>query len=123
MYRADRMQAPKTGREVRALGPDDGWCDDPREDSYNRLILLPFFGSYETLWRQDHVYDVIVELGYNDDPGRSGLGSAIFLHVAQPDYRPTEGCVALGLEDLLVLLEPCDETARLTVTLRPPSPC
>ena len=123
MYRADRMQAPKTGLEVRALGPDDGWCDDPREDSYNRLISLPFSGSYETLWRQDHVYDVIVELGYNDDPVRSGLGSAIFLHVAQPDYRPTEGCVALGLEDLLVLLEPCDETARLTVTLRPPSPC
>ena len=121
LYRPDRLAAPEGALAAQALRPDDGWCDDPREDSYNRLISLPFSGSHETLWRQDHVYDVIVELGYNDDPVRSGLGSAIFLHVAKPDYGPTEGCVALGLEDLLALLEPCDETARLTVTLRPPS--
>lgn len=121
MYRADRLEAPKTGLDVRALGRDDGWCDDSQDESYNRLISLPFSGSYEALWRQDHVYDVIVELGYNDDPVRPGLGSAIFLHVAKPDFAPTEGCVALGLEYLLALLEPCDETARLTVTLSPPS--
>ena len=33
-----------------------------------------------------------------------GRGSAIFLHVARPDFAPTEGCVALALPDLLRLL-------------------
>jgi L,D-peptidoglycan transpeptidase YkuD (ErfK/YbiS/YcfS/YnhG family) len=32
-----------------------------------------------------------------------GQGS-IFLHVARPDYAPTEGCVALALPDLLRIL-------------------
>jgi L,D-peptidoglycan transpeptidase YkuD (ErfK/YbiS/YcfS/YnhG family) len=32
------------------------------------------------------------------------MGSAIFLHVARPDYAPTEGCVAVAREDLLALL-------------------
>ncbi len=43
-------------------------------------------------------------LGWNDAPVRRGEGSAIFLHVAHPDYSPTEGCVALGRADLLAVL-------------------
>ena len=39
-------------------------------------------------------------LGWNDAPVRRERGSAIFLHVARPDYAPTEGCVALALGDL-----------------------
>ena len=33
-----------------------------------------------------------------------GLGSAVFLHVAQPDYAPTAGCVAVAVGDLLTIL-------------------
>ena len=33
-----------------------------------------------------------------------GAGSAIFLHLARPDYSPTEGCVALARADLEALL-------------------
>ena len=72
---------------------------------YNRPVSLPFAASHEKLWRDDHVYDVIVELGYNDDPVEPGRGSAIFMHVARPNFEPTEGCVALEREDLLALLE------------------
>ena len=68
-------------------------------------MSLPFTASHEKLWREDHVYDVIVELGYNDDPVEPGRGSAIFMHVARPNFEPTEGCVALEREDLLALLE------------------
>ena len=35
---------------------------------------------------------------------RPGLGSAVFLHVARAGYPPTEGCVALALDDLLAVL-------------------
>jgi hypothetical protein len=67
-------------------------------------VILPYPAGHEKLWREDHVYDLIVELGYNDDPVVPGRGSAIFLHVARPDYSSTEGCVACGLDDLLALL-------------------
>lgn len=112
-YRPDRLAPPVTRLEVRALGHHDGWCDDPDHVDYNRLIPLPHPARHETLWRADGLYDLFVELGYNDDPPRSGLGSAIFLHIATPDYRPTEGCVALALPDLLVLVKACDPSTRL----------
>ena len=59
------------------------------------------------MWREDEVYDLIVILGHNDGPPVSGKGSAIFMHVAHPDYTPTEGCVALAPEDLLEVLAAC----------------
>jgi L,D-peptidoglycan transpeptidase YkuD (ErfK/YbiS/YcfS/YnhG family) len=33
------------------------------------------------------------------------MGSAIFMHCASHDYRPTEGCVALAEEHLRALLK------------------
>ena len=56
------------------------------------------------LWREDGLYDLVVILGYNDDPPVAGRGSAIFLHVARPDYAPTQGCVALARPDLEAVL-------------------
>lgn len=104
-YRPDKGPAPETGLPVIALRPEDGWSDDPGEASYNQLVALPCRGSHERLWRGDGVYDLIVELGYNEDPPVEGMGSAIFLHVARPDYPPTEGCVALAEADLRAVLK------------------
>lgn len=103
-YRADRLASPSCGLPLRALQPDDGWCDDPADAHYNRLVALPFAASHETLWRTDGLYDVIVVIGHNDEPPRPGLGSAIFIHCAAPDFTPTEGCVALDRQDLIALL-------------------
>ena len=43
-------------------------------------------------------------LGWNDAPVIRNRGSAIFLHLARPDYAPTDGRVALALPDLTWLL-------------------
>jgi L,D-peptidoglycan transpeptidase YkuD (ErfK/YbiS/YcfS/YnhG family) len=90
---------------VEPIAPADGWCDDPAHRSYNRPVTLPFDASHEALWRGDEVYDVIGVLGWNDDPVERGRGSAIFLHLARQDFRPTEGCVALAARDLRRVLE------------------
>ncbi|MEL3890489.1 L,D-transpeptidase family protein [Ferrovibrio sp. MS7] len=103
--RQDRVAPPRCALPLVPLDSGMGWCDDPADPAYNRPIRLPFAASHEKLWREDHVYDLIVVLGHNDDPPVPGMGSAIFLHVAREGYAPTEGCVALTREDLVALLE------------------
>jgi L,D-peptidoglycan transpeptidase YkuD (ErfK/YbiS/YcfS/YnhG family) len=100
LYRPDRVAPPQTGLETRPIGEWDGWCDAPGDPAYNRPVTLPYSASAENLWRQDHLYDVVAVLGFNDDPV-DAKGSAIFLHCARPDFGPTEGCVALALSDVL----------------------
>ena len=104
-YRADRIARPDTVLPVRAIEKDDGWCDAPGDAHYNRLVKLPYPASAETLWREDHLYDLVLVLGYNDDPVVAGKGSAIFLHLARPDFSATHGCVALAYEDAVAAIE------------------
>lgn len=100
LYRPDRVAAPKSAVPVQSLSPTDGWCDEPSHRDYNLPVHLPLDGSAEALWRDDQLYDIIAVLGWNDRPIRSGLGSAIFLHVARADFAPTDGCIALAIDDL-----------------------
>jgi L,D-peptidoglycan transpeptidase YkuD (ErfK/YbiS/YcfS/YnhG family) len=104
-YRADRISNLVTQLPLWKIEPDDGWCDSPQDPSYNRLVKLPYPASAESLWRDDPVYDIIAVIGFNDDPVYAGKGSAIFLHLAKPDYAPTAGCVALNESDLRAALE------------------
>jgi L,D-peptidoglycan transpeptidase YkuD (ErfK/YbiS/YcfS/YnhG family) len=104
LYRADRVQRPRTGLPVRPLKVDDGWCDAVGDRNYNRAVRHPYAASAERLWREDALYDVIVVLDHNQRPRVQGAGSAIFMHVARPGYRPTEGCIALARHHLLMVL-------------------
>lgn len=104
LYRADRLRAPDCKLPIEPIGRDDGWCDDPDDKAYNRMIRLPYTARHEELWRADGLYDIIGVLGWNDAPVLRHAGSAIFLHAATPDYAPTEGCVALAMPDLLRVL-------------------
>jgi len=104
LYRADRALRPRVPLPVHAIGEADGWCDDPNDRNYNRLIALPSSRSAEGLKRADHLYDLVLVLGYNDLPRIKGRGSAIFVHLARPGYTPTEGCIAFSRRDLLAVL-------------------
>lgn len=119
LYRSDRLSAPETGLATLAIRQNDGWSDDPADPDYNRRIALPHAFGHEVLWREDRIYDVVVPLGYNDDPPIAGKGSAIFLHIARPDFTPTEGCVALATPDLRRLLAACRPGDRLCIRLPP----
>lgn len=104
LYRPDRGPKPQTALPSAAIAEDDGWCDASDDPAYNRPVKLPYPASAERMWRDDHLYDLVVVLGHNDDPPVAGLGSAIFLHLAKPDYAPTHGCVAVRRADLEALL-------------------
>jgi L,D-peptidoglycan transpeptidase YkuD (ErfK/YbiS/YcfS/YnhG family) len=104
LWRPDRISSPATHLPRRAIEPGDGWCDAPADPAYNQPVRLPYPASAERMWRDDEVYDLVMVLGYNDAPVLPGAGSAIFMHVARPDYSPTEGCIALALQDLMVLV-------------------
>ena len=103
-YRADRIAKPVTAMPLRAIQKTDGWCDAPDDPNYNRRVFLPYPASAETMWREDHLYDLVAVLGYNDDPVVAGNGSAIFLHLARNDYSATHGCVALTYDDALAAI-------------------
>jgi L,D-peptidoglycan transpeptidase YkuD (ErfK/YbiS/YcfS/YnhG family) len=105
LYRADRIKPPICAVPIEPISPSDGWCDDIADPAYNKPIRLPYAGSHEGLWREDGQYDVVGVLGWNTHPIIPGRGSAIFLHVATPDFSPTAGCVALALRDVLACLE------------------
>ena len=115
LYRPDRGESPQTALACRALMPDDGWCEDPTDPSYNCMVKLPSGATADRLWRDDHLYDVIVVIGHNDDPVRPGMGSAIFLHLARPDYSPTAGCVAVSREDMKRILAAAEPSSRLII--------
>lgn len=118
-FRNDRLVLPKAQLPARPINEHDGWCDDPRAPTYNRLVHIPNEWSHEKMWREDGLYDLVVVVGYNDDPPEGEWGSAIFLHIAREDYSPTQGCVAFARDDLLELLPLLNRDTRLRVLAHP----
>lgn len=115
LYRPDRGEQPKTALPVTAIAPDDGWCDAADDPAYNQPVRLPYPASAERMWRDDGLYDIVVILGHNDDPVVPGAGSAIFLHVAKPEFSTTEGCVAITRADMEALLAQASPGDRLDI--------
>jgi L,D-peptidoglycan transpeptidase YkuD (ErfK/YbiS/YcfS/YnhG family) len=114
-YRSDRVRSIVTDLELSEITRDMGWCDDVSKDEYNKEVKLPFEGKHEEMYRDDHVYDVVCVLGYNDEPVVKGKGSAVFMHLSRENYTPTEGCVALSLEDMTTLLSRVSRDTVVTI--------
>lgn len=115
LYRADRIARPHTSLPLKTIGRNDGWCDDAADRNYNRPVRLPYSASTETMWRDDHLYDLVVVLGHNEIPRARARGSAIFMHLKKEDFAPTEGCIALTQHDLLQVLRHCGPNSLLVI--------
>ena len=94
-WRKDRGPRPAVLLPCRPIGPADGWCEDPRHRRYNRPIRLSAGATGDRLARADALYDVFVEIDHNTRPRVAGRGSAVFIHVARPNFGPTAGCIAM----------------------------
>ena len=115
LYRPDRVREISCTFATQPMSPSDGWCDAPEDPAYNRLVTRPYPARHETLWREDALYDLLLVIGHNDDPVVPGKGSAVFLHLAHPDFRPTEGCVAFARADFIRLLGAIDGKTHIQI--------
>ena len=97
------------------ITPNLGWIDDPASFRYNRPVRLPAKARHETLWRQDSLYDIILETDWNRRPAIRGRGSAIFIHLARPGLLPTEGCLAFSRADMRRLLPLIGRDTRILI--------
>ena len=114
-YRFDRIKKFSTNIKKIKIKKNMGWCDDPNSRFYNKLISLPNKDHHEKLYRSDNTYDVLVVLNYNMDPIIKGKGSAIFIHIAKKQFKPTAGCVALNKADLLSLLTTIEKNTKVKI--------
>jgi len=103
-YRRDKRLPLRTNLPLKPIRTTDGWCDEPSDRRYNRKVTKPCPSSHESLWRDDDLYDVVVDIGINRGPIVKGRGSALFLHIARPGYAPTAGCVAVSENHMARLL-------------------
>ena len=110
---------PNAGVPLKTLRRNDGWCEDHRHGRYNCPIRLPSPAGHETMWRDDRLYDIVGLLDWNFRPRVRGRGSAIFLHLCRPGYRPTAGCIALERGDLTRLLAAAGPCPRFLVAAKP----
>lgn len=114
-WRADRHVRPPTFLPVRAIRPEDAWCEDPRDRHYNQPVRLIQGQAGDRLTREDHLYDFIVEIDHNSAPRVAGRGSAVFLHLARPNFSPTAGCVSMTKSSMLRLLRRMGPRTRIMI--------
>ena len=100
LYRQDKVKNLRTKIRKKEIDKKMGWCDDPNSKKYNQLIKLPSKFSYERLYREDEIYDIIFILSFNTKPIKKNKGSAIFIHIAKRNYSPTKGCIAIKKNDI-----------------------
>jgi len=114
-WNPERGPRPATRLPVRRIAPDDAWCENPADARYNRSIKMTPGSAGDRLARQDHLYDLIVEIDHNSRPRIARRGSAVFLHLARPGLAPTAGCVAMPKARLRQLLRRVDPRTRLVI--------
>ena len=114
-YRKDRLKKIKSKLPKKIIKKNMGWCDDTRSKYYNKLIKFPFILSAEKLWLNENIYDILLVINYNTKPVIRKKGSAIFLHIAKKDYKPTRGCVAISKKDMKLLIGIINNKTKLKI--------
>ena len=114
-YRKDRNKSLQTRIKKRVIKKNMGWCHDSRSKKYNQEITFPFKDGAEKLYRKDKMYDIFINIKYNHFPTVKGKGSAIFLHLTNKKYKPTNGCVAILKKDFLKILPSINKNTKISI--------
>ena len=114
-YRSDRVNKPVTDLKTKVITKNMGWCDDPYNKNYNKEIILNKKNRGEKFFRKDSTYDILIVVEYNTKKIRPFKGSAIFIHLTK-NYKPTQGCIALKKNDLLILLKIIKSKSKINIS-------
>ena len=71
-WRPDRLVPPRTTLPMRRIGRADAWCEDPSDRRYNQAFRRSAIEPGDRLWREDRLYDVIIEIDHNTRPRVAG---------------------------------------------------
>ena len=115
-YRKDRNKFIKSKIKKKIIKKHMGWCNDYKSKEYNQEINFPFKYSAEKLYRRDKIYDILINIKYNNNPIKKKRGSAIFLHLANKNYKPTKGCIAITKKDFLKILPLINMKTKISIT-------
>ena len=113
-YREDRIKNLVTKLKQKKINRLMGWCDDIKNQKYNKLIKVNNKIKHEKLFQKKINYDLIIPIKYNFKKTKRNKGSAIFIHVTE-DYKKTLGCVALKKNDLLILLKLINKNTKIQI--------
>jgi L,D-peptidoglycan transpeptidase YkuD (ErfK/YbiS/YcfS/YnhG family) len=116
-WRADRGPRPPTLLPTARIDRCVAWSEDPSDSRYNRPFRRSANEPGDRLWRDDRLYDLIIEIDHNTRPRIARRGSAVFLHVARPDRSPTAGCVAFAASDFRRLLARLGPKTRILIQI------
>ena len=114
-YRKDKIKLLKCKIKKRVIKKGMGWCNDSKSKKYNQEISFPFKYGAEKLYRKDKIYDIFINIKYNQLPIVKGKGSAIFLHLSNKKYKPTSGCVAIQKKDFLKILPLINNKTKISI--------
>ena len=114
-YRNDRVKKIFSDFKLFKIKKNMGWCDDPKSKKYNRLVKLPSKYGYEELYRKNNIYDLILVLNYNMEPIVKNKGSAIFIHIANKNYKKTAGCIGLKKSHLINIIKKIKKNTKVVI--------
>jgi len=114
-YRNDRVKKIFSDFKLFKIKKNMVWCDDPKSKKYNRLVKLPSKYAYEELHRKDNIYDLVLVLNYNMKPIIKNKGSAIFIHIANKNYKKTAGCIGLKKSHLINIIKKIKKNTKVII--------
>lgn len=114
--RTDRIKYLKTRLSYSPIDESMAWEDNPKKKNYNKLITVKNYSHNEKMKRTDHLYDLILVIEYNTKKIIKGKGSAIFMHLAKPGYKSTQGCIALSKKSFLDILGKITPKEKIKIT-------
>ena len=114
-YRNDRVKKILSNLKLFKIKKNMGWCDDPRSKKYNQLVKIPNKYGYEELNRKDSIYDLVLVLNYNMKPIIKNKGSAIFIHIANKNYKKTAGCIGLKKTHLINIIKKIKKNTKVII--------
>jgi L,D-peptidoglycan transpeptidase YkuD (ErfK/YbiS/YcfS/YnhG family) len=114
-WRPDRGPFAPTLLPAVRIDRSVAWCEEPQDRRYNRPFHRSANEPGDRLWREDRLYNWIIEIDHNTRPRIAGRGSAVFLHLTRPNRGPTAGCVAFDPKTLRRLLARLGPKTRIWI--------